>query len=381
MGDNNFKRLSTVATQAVLSKVSLPVLAIVGAVFVLIILVVIAIVASDDLGGGGKIDGGNKELPEKVLMWEYDINKAVEKHDLEPEEITPVLLAILNQESGGEMINSNGDIFQSSESKCGSIGCITDPVESIDQAVVHFKNNLEKSKGNLEVAIASYNFGNGFASWTQENHDNKWSKDIAIEFSQHMMDKVSNPENYTCIREEAKEHDACYGDILYVTSITDYLPQNHEYSTNEGSKLGKGDTTFSGTLKEPLDQVIVTDNYGMRIHPIENIEKLHTGIDLGCVGGVTPIKSAGAGKVIYSDSASTYGNTIIIKHENNFYTHYAHMSSLIADVGDEVSSGDKIGVCGSTGGSTAAHLHFETKTEEWGGHINPRDYLDFPNKP
>ncbi|MFG6121142.1 lysozyme family protein [Thalassobacillus sp. B23F22_16] len=367
--NDNLKRIGGVIARSLISKLSWPIL-LVAALLIILVVVVVASILSSDMGESGKLGGGGKQLSEKVLQWEDDIKESIVENGLDPEHL-PVLLAILQQESGGDMIATNGDIFQSSESKCGSIGCITDPLESIDQAVKHFKNNVSKAKGNTEVAIASYNFGNGFADWTQKHHNNEWSRDIAIEFSQHMMDKVPDPENYTCIREEAKEFGACYGDILYVPTIKAFLP-------NENNPDEKVD--FAGDLVMPLTQVIVTSNYGYRLSPGDGVGSSdHKGIDLGCTGGVTPIYSVGAGQVIYSEfNKGGYGNSVIVKHEDGFYTHYAHMSMLDVDQEDYVQEGTQLGVCGSTGDSTGPHLHFETKSEQWGGHMNPRDFLDFP---
>jgi len=366
---DNFKKLGSILTSSILAKVGLPVILVVVAILGFLVIIVASILGSD-MGGGGKIDGGGKELSEQVLRWEDQIQDALDEHGLD-DKYMPVLLAILQQESGGDALATTGDIFQASESKCGEIGCINDPNESIDQAVKHFKNNVEAANGNQEVAIASYNFGNGFAQWTQKNHDNEWSIDIAIEFSQHMMEKVENPDNYTCLRQEAKKHDACYGDILYVSTIKQYLP---------GSDRDSSDVNFAGDLNNPLNSVVVTSNFGYRVSPGDGVGSTdHKGIDFDCVGGTTPILAAGDGQVVVSENNSGgYGKMVIIKHDVGFYTHYAHMSALSVDKNDFVKSGDKLGVCGSTGDSTGAHLHFETKSELWGGQQNPRDFLDLP---
>lgn len=370
--NDNLKRIGAVVGRAVLMKISLPIILIAVAFLLLIILIIASVIGSDDIGESGSLRGGNKQLSEDVLQWEEDVKDAVIEESLDLEYVH-ILLAILQQESGGNMISTNGDIFQSSESKCGSIGCITDPQESIKQAVKYFKNTVSKSKGNKEVAIASYNFGNGFADWTQKNHDNKWSKEIAIEFSQLMMTKVSNPSNYTCIRKEAKPHGACYGDILYVPTIVDYLPESNNSDETQGND-------FTGDLVFPLRQVVVTSNFGKRVSPGGIGSTTHNGIDLGCTGGITPIYSAGQGQVVFSELSGGYGNTVIVKHANDLYTHYAHMSRIIASEGDFVTNNDQLGICGTTGTSTAPHLHFEIKSSDWKGHSNPRDFLDFPPK-
>lgn len=137
--DDKGKKIGKILASSAITKVSLPVLAIVGLVVALLILIVAAVVGSDfsDIGGGGK------KLPDEVMKWEENIEEALEENDLD-EKYKPVMLAILNQESGGDMSSTGGDIFQSSESKCGEIGCITDPQESTDQAVKHFKGNLDR---------------------------------------------------------------------------------------------------------------------------------------------------------------------------------------------------------------------------------------------
>jgi hypothetical protein len=56
-------------------------------------------------------------------------------------------------------------------------------------------------------------FGGGFIDWINKR-DGKYTKELAIEFSKYMMTKVSDPWNYTCIRQEAKPYGACYGDIV-----------------------------------------------------------------------------------------------------------------------------------------------------------------------
>lgn len=343
----------------------------VGIVLVAVSLVVVIIVAvisgSEDMGSGPLV-GEGKKLPESVLVWEDDVAAAMEEHELD-EKYLYVLLAIMKQESNGDVAYSNGDIFQSSESKCGQIGCITDPIESIDQAVIHFKNNVSFAKDNMEVAIASYNFGNGFATWTQKNHDNKWSLDIAIEFSQHMMTKVNNPSNYTCIRKEAKPHGACYGDILYVPSIMAYMPNNEG-----GGEVG--DIEIMGDFATPVTPLTVTSEFGPRESPGGIGSTNHKGIDFACTGGVTKIHSVQEGQVVSAKYSGGLGNAVVIKHDEGFYTTYGHMSSLDTELDDYVKQGQEIGVCGSTGDSTGPHLHLEVNSEPWGGQVNPRPYFE-----
>lgn len=98
----------------------------------------------------------------------------------------------------------------------------------------------------------------------------------------------------------------------------------------------------------------------------------HTGLDIDCNTG-DPIYAARAGRVIASEWGGGYGNMIILDHGNGVSTLYAHQSRLYAGNGSEVSRGQKIGACGSTGHSTGDHLHFEIRVN--GNHRNPRPYL------
>lgn len=135
----------------------------------------------------------------------------------EVEDEIDTLLAIMMQESGGR----GDDPMQSSESLCGEVGCIQDPEQSIEQGVRYFKKTLEAAEGDLKLAIQSYNFGVGFIPYVLER-GGKYTEELAIQFSQEMYAKAEDPSIYSCKREEAKQYDACYGDILYVRDVLNY---------------------------------------------------------------------------------------------------------------------------------------------------------------
>ncbi|MBI5971477.1 MAG: M23 family metallopeptidase [Deltaproteobacteria bacterium] len=87
----------------------------------------------------------------------------------------------------------------------------------------------------------------------------------------------------------------------------------------------------------------------------------HDGIDIRADEGA-PIKAADDGRVVYSNSKMRgYGNLIIIKHKDDFYTAYAHNKTNHVKDGDKVSRGDVIGTVGSTGNASNPHLHFEVR--------------------
>ncbi|MCW2673581.1 MAG: peptidase [Frankiales bacterium] len=104
---------------------------------------------------------------------------------------------------------------------------------------------------------------------------------------------------------------------------------------------------------------------------------LHKGLDFGAGYG-SPIVAAGDGVVVgsgYLGGENGYGLITIIQHSNGFYTAYAHQSRAFVSDGQQVTAGEIIGLVGSTGHSTGPHLHFEVRTWEHGGQIDPRPWL------
>lgn len=100
----------------------------------------------------------------------------------------------------------------------------------------------------------------------------------------------------------------------------------------------------------------------------------HQGVDLPLKKG-DPVYAAFAGKVRVSKYYKGYGNLVIIRHENGLETFYGHLSKRLVDVDDWVEAGETIGLCGSTGRSTGAHLHFETRYQGYA--FDPQWIIDF----
>ncbi len=106
----------------------------------------------------------------------------------------------------------------------------------------------------------------------------------------------------------------------------------------------------------PADGV-VTSTFGMR--SLLGTTRMHKGIDFQGTWLVGAVFAAADGVVTLSQTSETYGEWIEIKHPNGYSTRYAHMTWRHASAGAEVKQGDVIGRFGSTGRSTATHLHFE----------------------
>ena len=116
----------------------------------------------------------------------------------------------------------------------------------------------------------------------------------------------------------------------------------------------------------------ITDVFGMRLHPVYGIWKMHTGIDIGAGGG-TDILAAADGTIIRTAYSSGYGNYVMIDHGGGVVTLYAHSSKILVKVGDKVKRGDVIALVGTTGCSTGYHIHFEVRVN--GSYKDPLEWV------
>ncbi len=128
---------------------------------------------------------------------------------------------------------------------------------------------------------------------------------------------------------------------------------------------GVGETR--GLMQKPVLGHL-TSSFGLRRHPILGYSRMHQGVDFGAPMGA-PIVAATDGVVSFSGRHGGHGNYVRLNHSGGIATGYAHMSRIIARVGDRVRQGQLIGYVGSTGLSTGPHLHYEMYRN--GQAINP----------
>ena len=105
--------------------------------------------------------------------------------------------------------------------------------------------------------------------------------------------------------------------------------------------------------------ISLASGFGYRIHPVYKVMRMHQGIDFAAPIG-TPIYATADGNVITVEfSFAGYGKMVEIDHGFGYKTRYAHMHGFAVHVGKKVKRGELIGYVGSTGLSTAPHLHYE----------------------
>ena len=144
------------------------------------------------------------------------------------------------------------------------------------------------------------------------------------------------------------------------------MPDGHaDYYTPDGRPVRKA------FLRYPVDYARISSGYSTaRWHPVLHRVRAHRGIDFAAPVG-TPIKAAGAGRVIFRGVKGGYGNVVELSHSNGITTLYAHMSRFAREVGvgDRVAQGEVIGYVGMTGLATGPHVHYEYRVN--GVYKNP----------
>ncbi|MFN7662801.1 MAG: peptidoglycan DD-metalloendopeptidase family protein [Alphaproteobacteria bacterium] len=164
------------------------------------------------------------------------------------------------------------------------------------------------------------------------------------------------------------------GSILYASLTTKMGPQKLyrfalkdtqiEYFNEQGEGVRKA------LLKTPVRGARLSSPFAMRKHPILGYTKMHQGVDFAAPMG-TPILAAGNGSIKKRGYLGSYGNYILIQHNKNYASAYAHLSKFAKGLstGSRVSQGQIIGYIGRTGRATGPHLHYEVHYK--GKPVNP----------
>jgi murein DD-endopeptidase MepM/ murein hydrolase activator NlpD len=116
----------------------------------------------------------------------------------------------------------------------------------------------------------------------------------------------------------------------------------------------------------------ILSGFAQRIDPFSGEGAFHKGVDISAPTG-TPVRDTADGIVVSAEPMSGYGRLIIVDHGGGVQTYYAHLSKVLVHAGQEVRRGDIIGLVGTSGRTTAPHLHYEVRVG--GAPMNPYRYL------
>ncbi len=123
----------------------------------------------------------------------------------------------------------------------------------------------------------------------------------------------------------------------------------------------------------PLDAYSVTSTFGTRSDPFTQAASMHQGIDMSAPRR-TAIFVGAPGKVLFANRKDRYGRMVEIDHGMGIVTRYAHLDEILVKPGDKVGFRSKIGLVGSTGRTSGAHLHYEIVVK--GKPMDPQRFMD-----
>lgn len=284
---------------------------------------------------------GTANVSAEVMKWEPTVRKYAQQFGVE--EFVPLILCLMMQESGGRGL----DPMQSSEGAfntkyCKQPNCITDPDYSIWAGVQEFKHAIERAgvtgpgdMDHIKVALQSYNFGPGFYDYVAVN-GGKYTKELAISFSQMMYQKVKHTGMYRCVRPEMAPYQACYGDALYVDAVLKYyipgVPVNGGGGGSSGSEvadvgrqwIGRSTYVFGGGRNQNDIARGIFDCSSFVRWAFEQV-----GMNVGSVGSTStetlnkigtriPPAEMKAGDVIFFDTYKRDGHVGIVIDQNTF---------------------------------------------------------------
>ena len=203
----------------------------------------------------------------------------------------------------------------------------------------------------------------------QKEQNDALAEDIADQIENIEIQKSSNSRSQASInsiKNSFAELENTIRDTLGYTEQGDMLVEKLNAKAEEYQDTLDRYPDFRPTVGN------VVSPFGYRIHPVTGETKFHKGVDLDNVTG-TAIWASAKGVVVSAKYDGAYGYSIVVDHENGLQTRYAHLSKMLAGVGDEVEKGELIGRMGATGLVTGAHLHFEVMVD--GERVNPMDYI------
>ncbi len=155
---------------------------------------------------------------------------------------------------------------------------------------------------------------------------------------------------------------------LLASSVAEETPRLHEL---EEMTSRTGRIMAALPLRWPI-RGRVNSEYGVRPSPWGGPKEHHKGIDIGSAAGA-PVASPAPARVIAASSGGSFGKHVVLDHGYGVRSRYAHLRKLEVKRGDQVETGQIIGLVGSTGRSTGPHLHYEVLVQ--GKPVNPRDFL------
>ncbi|MFZ3582820.1 M23 family metallopeptidase [Loktanella sp. DJP18] len=179
--------------------------------------------------------------------------------------------------------------------------------------------------------------------------------------------RLSGGEHFRLMWREHRSGDRVVGDPTIDFAQLDLADGRYDIlwpdDTSRRTRIFK-DGRLIQTFDQPIRGARLSSSFGLRMHPVHGTMRMHSGLDFAADQGAV-VEATQAGKVAFMGERSGYGNIVEVDHGNGVQTRYAHLSALDEDlrVGQRVAAGTELGLAGSTGTSTAPHLHYEIRVD------------------
>lgn len=246
-------------------------------------------------------------------------------------------------------------------------------LDSAAKAVSAAKAEMEVEKAALEETRSELDGVQAELESKRAEADELLSQlvDKGMEFEAYMDE--AEDEQAKLAKEIANKKSA-YDKAKYQEWLATSVPPTTKPKRPSSSSGGSTSTSTVGGIswKVPIRYTAFTSPFGWRKHPIYGTRKFHYGVDLAAPTG-TPIYATRSGTVDSASYHSSMGNYVQISHGDGYRSIYMHMTRYTVKVGQNVTQGQVIGYCGSTGASTGPHLHFGISYN--GTYVNPANYI------
>jgi murein hydrolase activator len=171
------------------------------------------------------------------------------------------------------------------------------------------------------------------------------------------------------VRDERAYHERMVGELSEATRRLEAFIRDLQARQRRLAKVpppkpgleppGVGFGTLRGRLPWPTEGRIIAA-FGAQVHPRFGTRTFRNGVDIEAGEG-RDVAAVFGGHVIYTGWFKGYGNLIILDHDNEYYTLYAHIADILVKEGDDVKQGQRIGTVGDTGSLEGPRLYFEVR--------------------
>ncbi len=245
-----------------------------------------------------------------------------------------------------EFINPDSEIRKLKKDNAllrSKLEMMTEKYVELDKRVKELKDLSYSLRLTANLEVDSSLFGTGGATFSPVTTNDPASITSFIKNLDKLVNKIENNlnserDNYNEIVKKLKENEVLFASIPAVKPC-------------------------SGTI---------ADDFGLRMHPILKIKRMHTGVDIITDIG-TKIYATGGGTVIFEGNRGSYGLTLEIDHGFGYKTIYAHLMKTKVKIGQKVKRGDLVALSGNSGLSTGPHLHYEVRHNDVP--LNPLNFI------